>query len=131
MPSLTRRQFVKGTLAAGAALWPAGRVLGANEDLRVGVIGVGGRGNGLAGSFHGIPGVRIAGVCDADAGHAERAKQRFEGAKAWTDMRALIDDKSIDAVVVATCNHWHVLASLWACQAGKDVYVEKPISHNI
>ena len=58
------------------------------------------------------------------------AKQRFPKAKIWTDLRGLLDDKSIDAVVIATCNHWHCLAAIWAMQAGKDVYVEKPLSHS-
>ncbi|MGY8690068.1 MAG: Gfo/Idh/MocA family protein, partial [Verrucomicrobiales bacterium] len=106
-------------------------VLGANEKIRLGMIGLGGRGMGSAKWFGGIPGVEIAYLCDADSKAVDRAKKSYPNAKTTQDLRNVIEDKDIDAVVVSTCNHWHVLASVWACQAGKDVYVEKPISHNI
>lgn len=132
MHNLNRRQFVKGSLAAGAGLFlPARRVLGANDDIHVGFIGLGGRGGGLVKQFSGTAGVRVAGLCDPDSQRVDGLKKKYPQAKASTDLREILDDDHIDVVVVATCNHWHVLASLWACQAGKDVYVEKPISHNI
>jgi predicted dehydrogenase len=126
----SRRTFIKHTSLALTAL-SAGRVLGANDTIRVGSIGLGGRGMGSAAWFAKIPGVEIAYVCDVDQKVVDRAKAVYPNAKATTDLRKVIEDKDIDVVVVSTCNHWHVLASIWAIQAGKDVYVEKPISHNI
>ena len=81
------------------------------------------------GSFEKIPAVKVVGLCDPDPSRVDKAKKRFPGAKTASDLRKMIDDPEIDAVVVATCNHWHCLASIWAMQAGKDVYVEKPLSH--
>ena len=95
------------------------------------MIGVGGRGMGSASHFAKIDGVEIGYICDPDQTLVDKGMKRFPGAKGSQDLRKVIEDKDIDAVVVSTCNHWHVLASVWACQAGKDVYVEKPISHNI
>jgi predicted dehydrogenase len=82
------------------------------------------------GTFSKIDGTTVAGLCDPDTDRLESAKRRFPQAKAWTDPRSLLDDRDIDAVVIATCNHWHCLAAIWAMQAGKDVYVEKPLSHS-
>lgn len=126
----SRRSFISQSALAFTAL-SAGRVLGANDKIRIGSIGLGGRGMGSAAWFSKIPGVEIAYVCDVDQKVVDRAKQVYPNAKATTDLRKVIEDKDIDAVIVSTCNHWHVLASIWAIQAGKDVYVEKPISHNI
>jgi predicted dehydrogenase len=126
----SRRSFIRHTALAATAL-SASRVLGANETVRVAAIGVGGQGTGNAKRFAKVPGVEIAYVCDPDTVALDRAKQAFPNAKTTQDLRHVMDDKSIDAVIVSTGNHWHVLASIWACQAGKDVYVEKPISHNI
>lgn len=126
----TRRSFLAGSAMTMTAL-SASRVMGANDKIRIGMIGVGGRGSGTAKHFSEIDGVEIAYLCDADKEAIDRNRKRFPDAKTTQDMRELIADKNIDAVVVSTCNHWHVLASVWACQAGKDVYVEKPISHNI
>ncbi len=109
----------------------ASRVLGANDKINVGMIGMGGRGSGSANWFSKIPGVEISYLCDPDQKILDRAQQTYPNAKTTRDMRFVMEDKDIDCVVVSTCNHWHVLASIWACQAGKDVYVEKPISHNI
>jgi predicted dehydrogenase len=75
--------------------------------------------------------VEVAHLCDADSDTLARAQKSYPNAKASQDLRKVVEDKDVDAVVVSTCNHWHVLASLWAIQNGKDVYVEKPISHNI
>lgn len=106
-----------------------------NDAIQVGLIGVGGKGGGHLEHLLTLKGVRVVAVCDADQTHLDRAqsKLRDQGvkAKAYQDMRRLLDDSSVDAVVIATPNHWHALAGIWACQAGKDVYVEKPVSHNI
>jgi hypothetical protein len=133
MASVTRREFLRSGLAAGAAvalptssLWAAG----ANEAIRLGSIGCGGRGGALMGQFSKIDGVRVAGLCDADQTRLRGAAQRFPQAKTSTDLRRLLDDPGIDAVVIATSVHWHSLAIIWAVGAGKDVYCEKPMSHN-
>jgi len=132
MPKVTRRGFVKGALAAGAAMTlPSMEVLGANERVNLGFIGVGGRGRHSANWFNGVDGVRVAALCDADMKHVERAAKKFPKAKKMQDMRHMMDDDDIDAVVISTCNHWHVLAGIWAAQAGKDIYVEKPLSWNV
>jgi hypothetical protein len=132
MAQLTRRGFVQSTLAAGALLtWPGMKAHGANDAINVGFIGVGGRGAHSASWFAKIPGVRIAALCDADSKTLANAAKRYPDAKTMVDMRQMIEDKTIDAVCISTCNHWHALAAVWACQAGKDVYVEKPVSHNV
>lgn len=100
----------------------------ANETLGVGIIGAGGRGNELAAPFSKVAGTKIVAVADPDAQRANKLADKF-GAKAYTDLRELLDDSSVDVVAIATCNHWHCLAAIWAMQAGKDVYVEKPLSH--
>ena len=112
------------------------RVIGANERINLAVIGIRGRGGGLANSFAKIPNVHIKTLCDIDerlyAGSAKKIKE-IQGSEPSTEynLRRVYDDKDIDAVVIATPNHWHALATIWACQAGKHVYVEKPCSHNI
>ncbi|HUU30587.1 MAG TPA: Gfo/Idh/MocA family oxidoreductase [Phycisphaerae bacterium] len=132
MVRLTRRRFLKGTLAAGAATaLSASRVLGANEAINMAFIGLGGRGSSSAGWFSGIPGVRVAGLADPEEGRLGACQKKWPDAKAVKDMRRLFDDKGIHAVCISTCNHWHALAAVWACQAGKDVYVEKPVSWSV
>ncbi len=129
----TRRDFLKSSLAVGSALaLPAysARGASANETVNVGFISCGGRAGGLMGSFSKVNGVKIAGLCDPDPERLGSAKKRFPEAKGWSDLRGLLEDDGLDAVVVATCNHWHCLAAIWAMQAGKDVYVEKPLSHS-
>lgn len=128
----SRRDFLRKTAAGAAALaLPVGRVPGANEDIRVAVIGVGGKGRQHAGVFARLPGVRLVALCDVDPKRlAERAKG-FDGVDSCTDPRRILDRNDVDAVVIATPDHWHALLAIWACQAGKDVYVEKPVSHNI
>jgi predicted dehydrogenase len=147
MSKLTRRDFLSGTAlaAASAALGPAARATasplparraGANEKLRMAVIGVRGRGDAHLGAWLKAPDVEVAAVCDIDdnaiAGCMDKI-QKATGKKvaAFKDMRKLFEDKSIDAVSVATCNHTHTLAGYWAVQAGKHAYVEKPMSHNV
>jgi len=138
MSNLTRRDFIKSSMAVGAALAlaPHSRVLGANNDIRIGVIGVGGQGGGHMGYFHKLSGVRLVAICDADQAHIDKRAKDFEKKnnaklKTYVDVRKMLDDKDIDAVTTATPNHWHALVSIWACQAGKDMYCEKPVSHNV
>ncbi len=133
MARSTRREFLRRGLAAGAAVsLPAGRLLAAepNEAIRLGFISCGGRAGGLMGAFNDIPGVSIVGLCDPDSKRLADAKKKFPKAKGTGDLRHLLDDGDVDAVVIATCNHWHCLAAIWAMEAGKDVYVEKPLSHS-
>jgi len=107
------------------------RVFGANDRIRVAVCGLHGRGKDHIGNFSRLPNVEVAALCDVD--EAVLNKRRGEvggGAKTFVDIRKLLEDKSIDAISIATPNHWHSLMAIWACQAGKDVYVEKPCSHN-
>jgi len=139
MSKLSRRDFMKSTMAAGAAmamLSPNSRVRGANNDIRVAVVGTGGQGGNHIGYFHKLPGVRVVALCDADREHVEKRASAFEKkykqkVKTYIDVRELLEDKSIDAITSATPNHWHSLVTIWACQAGKDVYIEKPVSHEI
>ena len=134
MKDLSRRQFVTGAMAVGVAgLLPSSRVLGANNDIRLAIIGLGSKGRGHLGNFAKIKGVRIAGLCDVDPKRLEDRGKDYKGKGVFftTDARKIIERKDIDAVVIATCDHWHALLAVWACQAGKDVYVEKPVSHNI
>ncbi len=133
MVNTTRRQFIQTTVAGGITLATASQPVwsaNANNEINLGFIGCGGRGNILMTAFSKVSGVTIGGLCDPDADRLKQAKKRFQKAQAWTDLRDLIEDKSIDAVVIATCNHWHCLAAIWAMEAGKDVYVEKPLSHS-
>ena len=133
MVNSTRRRFIQTSVAGGITLATAAQPVwsaNANSEVNLGFIGCGGRGNILMSAFSKVPGVTVGGVCEPDAERLEQAKERFPKAQAWTDLRDLIEDKSIDAVVIATCNHWHCLAAIWAMEAGKDVYVEKPLSHS-
>jgi predicted dehydrogenase len=131
MTESTRRSF----LIAGATALSAGRVIGANDKANVGVIGVGGRGNDHIKSYATLPNVRIAALCDVnqtnlEVGQAAVKKAAGQQPKGYDDMRKLFADKEIDAVSITTPNHWHALATIWACQAGKDVYCEKPACYN-
>ena len=136
MKTITRRDFVKSSIAGGLALAaPFSRVRGANDDLRVAVAGIRGRGWGLVGGFHDAAGVRVVALCDVDEkvldGRVKRFKDRNEKVDAYIDCRKMLEDKSIDIVAIATPDHWHVPLAARAVVAGKDVYVEKPISHTI
>lgn len=130
---VSRREFIAGSAAAGAFLLaPATHVLGANERVRIAVIGCGGKGKDHVRAFGKIPDVEIVAVCDPDLKHMDEAAG--DGEKKpdrRQDYRRVLDDKSIDAVVIATPNHWHAPMAILACQAGKHVYVEKPVSHSI
>jgi predicted dehydrogenase len=132
MPNhVDRRTF----LFSGAALASRASV-SANDRVAVGVIGVRGRGGALTAELSALPDVDIPYVCDVDARVFVRAVKAVTAGKGKApatvaDLRRILDDRSIDAVVIATPDHWHAPAALMACQAGKDVYVEKPVSHNI
>ena len=132
MAHTTRRQFLKRSLAAGAALAVPGRLSAAspNDTVRVGFIGCGARAAEHAPVVAAIPGVSIAGLCDPDGMRRDMVQRLYPQAKAVADMRRLFDDPGIDAVFVATPDHWHALAAIWAMEAGKDVYLEKPLAHN-
>lgn len=136
MKKQTRRDFMKQSLLAGAAIsLPFSRVRGANDDVRVAVIGLRSQGANHVNWFRNQPGVRVVALCDPDQSLLDRELAKFaernETAQCHRDLRKLFDNKDIDAVIIAAPNHWHALATIWACQAGKDVYVEKPVSHNI
>jgi len=126
---LSRRNFIHRSVAASAvyALLPH-TVLGANERINIGVIGTGNMGGGHCRSFC-REGSQVIAVSDADAGRMEKIE--IENLIRHQDLRRLLEMKEIDAVVIATPNHWHCLAAIWAMQAGKHVYVEKPVSHSI
>lgn len=149
---VSRREFLAHSGKAAVALAAAGtlascsspqtapavksRVLGANERVNVAVIGVRSRGFKLARSFAELPDARVKTLVDVDENlFAERVKkvEEIQGSAPSTeyDLRRTLDDKDIDAVVVVTPDHWHALTTIWACQAGKHVYVEKPCCHNI
>ncbi len=105
-------------------------------SIRVAVVGINGRGGSHISGFGGMKGVRVAALCDVDRKVLDSKAAAFEkkyGKKVETyvDIRKLLENKDIDAISIATPNHWHSLATIWACQAGKDVYVEKPCSHNV
>jgi hypothetical protein len=134
----TRRSFLKKSslaFAAATALSPRARVLGANDDLRLAVVGFRGQGGLHHRLLRELPGVRVVALCDADQAVLERgvadAIRRDQPVEGYLDVRKLLDSKDIDAITTATPDHWHCLVTVWACQAGKDVYVEKPLSHNI
>jgi predicted dehydrogenase len=121
---------------AGAGFRPLPRRVAAAEHLTLGVIGFRGRGRSLLRGFLAMPEVDVAAVCDVDgavleAGAAEVERARARRPKALADFRRILDDRSIDAIVLGTPDHWHAIPTILACQAGKHVYVEKPASHNI
>ncbi|MCI0357311.1 MAG: Gfo/Idh/MocA family oxidoreductase [Planctomycetaceae bacterium] len=133
----TRREFLQATSAAMAAgtlgAATASAAQGAGGKLVVALVGCGGRGTHDAGLFKNTPGVELAYVCDVDEARRDSAARSLgvPAGRALADMRKVLDDKSVDIVIVATPDHWHSPAAILACDAGKHVYVEKPISHNI
>jgi predicted dehydrogenase len=154
---LSRRQFIGRSLGAagvGASFAisgtkSSGRVLGANETIRIAVAGLNGRGGSHVGEFAKMPGVAIAYLIDPDTRTYQKRLDQIEeccrqaekkqghsstqvrDVLTVQDIRRALDDRSVDAVSVATPNHWHALITIWSCQADKDVYVEKPCSHNV
>src|SRR5438132_136880 len=154
MNKVNRRRFLRTSIATTASLtlapaWAAegkkkkrevsassqSSVSGANGDIRYAVVGFNGRGKDHLGGMAKVQGTRLAALCDVDSKVLEReinrCKQDNLDVKGYTDVRKLLEDKDIDVVTFATPNHWHSLGSIWAVQAGKDVYVEKPVSHNV
>ncbi len=156
MSDQSRREFIAGTAKVGAAAVAAAGVIGtsktawagSNDKVRVAVIGIHGRGKDHIKGWNDIENVEIATLCDVDESLFEPTVKGFFAErkdakdptktipgkptpKFETDMRRVFEDKDIDAVSIATPNHWHSLAAIWAMEAGKDVYVEKPLSHNV
>ncbi len=148
MTRQTRREFLENSMlaAAAAAMTGSGLVSTAradeqssspNERLRVAVLGVNGRGASHLGGFAGRRDCEVVAVCDPDEevgmtkGVAVIEQKTGKKPVFYQDLRKLLEDKSIDIVTIATPNHWHALAAIWAIRAGKDVYVEKPVSHNV
>jgi predicted dehydrogenase len=155
MNKYNRRRFLRTSIATGASLgllpaWAADSskkkkrspsassqsgVSGANGDIRYAVIGFNGRGKDHLSGMAQVDGTRLVALCDVDSKVLERevnkCKQDGADVKGYTDIRKLLEDKDIDVVTIATPNHWHSLAAIWSIQAGKDVYVEKPVSHNV
>ncbi len=144
---LSRREFLgaSGRLAGGAAAWSAlhpairtarGGPVAANEKLVVALIGCGGMGNADLIDFMRAPEVSVAALCDVDDGHLNATADRVEkksGSRPKTtrDYREVLDNKDVDAVIIGTPDHWHAIPFIAACMAGKDVYCEKPVAHNI
>lgn len=141
MKTTSRRAFLKSSIAAGGTILTSGVPAfaltrgSANEDIRVAIVGLKQRGREHLRYFREIPGVRIGALCDVDSSvlreRVQDCESHGEKVAAYADFRRVLEDKSIDAVVVASPDHWHALMAVWACQAGKDVYLEKPISHSI
>jgi len=146
MNNMNRRTFIRNSLFITASLstlprwaWtapkPTARVRGANEDIRVGVAGFNGRGRSHIGGFRKIKGVRVVALCDVDETVLGKGVEEFanhgEQVEGYRDIRKLLENPDIDAVSFATPNHWHALGTIWAVQSGRDVYVEKPVSHNV
>ena len=138
---VTRRDFLKiaaGSTASAQALsgltflTQPEKVFGANDRVRVAVCGLRGRGKDHLNAFSHVPNVEIAALCDVDENVLAKRRSEVKGnPRTAVDVRRLLDDPAIDAISIATPNHWHTLIAIWACQAGKDVYVEKPCSHNL
>jgi len=139
--SLSRRDFVRGTAAAGAtiATWGVPSLALAadppSQRVRVGVMGVNGRGLNLAKEFAVLPGAEVAYVCDVDRLALDKAvaavtEKQSRAPEGVADFRKILDDPKLDALVIAAPDHWHAPATILACAAGKHVYVEKPASHN-
>ena len=148
-----RRSFLKTSLLASASLnalplfsadneaqpqTPSSsksRLVGANGDIRYAVVGFNGRGQSHLDELRNIKGTRLVALCDVDRNLLDReikkGSDRGQQLQGYTDIRKLLENKDIDVVTFATPNHWHALGAIWAIQAGKDVYLEKPVSHNV
>jgi predicted dehydrogenase len=138
---MKRRNFLQKATQTGAALittllstpaLSADRIAGAGERVSVALIGCGGRGRFLSRHLRAVPNVEFLGACDVYEKNRLAAREDFgPRCRAYKDFRELLEQKDIDAVVIATPDHWHAIVTVLACQAGKDVYVEKPLAHNI
>ena len=138
MKRANRREFLRTSMAAATALaiLPGSKAAGPNEKIIIGVMGTGGRGSYLATAFAGRTDAEVAYVCDADTRRMAQAQKAVAAAqkkepRAVQDFRRILEDRNVDVVINATPDHWHALGTILACQAGKDVYVEKPLSHNL
>ncbi len=153
MHKLDRRSFLRASILTTASLgvWPAlgadksarrrqrapvaSRATGSNSDIRFAVVGFGGRGMSHISGLREVAGTRLVALCDVDSNILDREVKKYrdlgEQIEGYTDIRKLLENKDIDVVSFATPNHWHALGAIWAMQAGKDVYVEKPVSHNV
>jgi len=138
MKLVNRREFMKRSVGAAAALTvlPHGAIRAANDKVIIGVMGLGGRGTYLAEKFAQRPDAEVAYLSDANTRRFARAREAVEEAqdrkpKLVQDFRRILDDGSVDVLINATPDHWHGLGTIMACQAEKDVFVEKPLSHNI
>jgi predicted dehydrogenase len=140
----SRREFLKAgakSVAVAAVAENLGKLAFAqtkarpSDRVRVGIVGLRARGESHIKGYAALPNVEIAALCDIDdkvlSDHAGRVRKLGHSPQTYKDIRKLLDDKSIDAISIATPHHWHALMTIWACQAGKDVYVEKPCSHNL
>jgi len=134
---MTSRRTVFKSAVAAAIATARHPILGANDRVQLGIVGLGGRGRDHIEVYSGLDGdCRIVALCDVNQAARERGvaqvnKLKGTTPKDYADMRKLFEAKDVDAVSIPTPNHWHALAAIWACQAGKDVYVEKPASHNM
>jgi len=139
MRTFNRRTFLKSSLLAAASIrfFPAltARAGGANDEVRFAVVGFNQRGTSHIGGFSKIKGTRLVALCDVDRDVLDREVKKCQtsgnSVEGYSDVRKLLENPNIDVVTFATPNHWHSLGSIWAVQAGKDVYVEKPVSHNV
>jgi len=143
MDTMSRRDFIQrsagvvaGAAAASSLLAFGRRAMAQDDELRVAVLGINGRGTAHISAFMNLPGCRVAALCDPDETLFASRAEAITGAghpkpKFYPDIRDVLEDDEIDVLSVATPNHWHCLATIWGCQAGKDVYVEKPLSWGI
>jgi predicted dehydrogenase len=141
--NFTRRQFLRTTIVTSATIGAIPSLLraakppalhssgSANADIRVAVVGFNQRGTSHIQGFKDSPGVRLVALCDVDSAVLAREAGKLSGIQTYTDIRKLLENKDVDVVTFATPNHWHALGAIWAVQAGKDVYLEKPVSHNV
>ena len=137
--SMTRREFVskatKGAIAVGTGVAVArasAPILGANDRIRLGVIGPGGRGRGLMRVAQSIPNVKLTAICDVYSENLKKAHDLASGnSTTFTDYRRLLDSKDLDGVIIATPDHWHAPMIIDSVNAGKDVYCEKPMTHKL
>src|SRR6188474_3346851 len=133
--TMNRRDFLMSTAVLTAGATVKG-LASPNETVRMAVVGCGGRGQSHVSAWSSMPNVEIVALCDVDEFHVGEKLKFLEGKGAkkpatYVDLRKLLEDKNIDAISIASPNHWHALQTIWAVQAGKDVYVEKPCTHNI
>jgi predicted dehydrogenase len=133
MSGIPRRDLLRLAGAAGASLTAASysRVLGANDRIHLGLVGCGGRGRGVMRTFQGTKQVEVTGVCDVYAVRVDRARTDAPGAQGFSDHRKLLGLKQLDAVLIATPDHWHAAIAIDALNSGKDVYCEKPLTLKI